>query len=147
MPQTSTQMWETPAPPIPGAGAISALPQVPFSESAEPTTITPAALDAHAAVFDALRQAERAIAAKRLKVSVRLLAGNHYLNGDRERLRCLVRNLVGSAVATSPVGGQLTVRSTRPSDCALRIEIEERSPWLRPRRPATPAARKRNARE
>jgi hypothetical protein len=147
MMRPSTQTWENPTLPIISEQAIPPLPQIPFPEHHEATASPSVTLDAHTAVYDAVRDSQRAISAKRLKVSVRLLARNHYLSGDRERICSVVRNLLGSAIASSPVGAQLTVRSTRPAECALRIEIEERSPWLRPQTPAKPATRRRNARD
>jgi hypothetical protein len=135
--RTSSSSWETTShmPPLVSTsmpGLATELPAVPL--------LTPP-LDAHAAIHDVLRENARAIAAKRLKVSVRLLAGNHFFVGDRDRHRQAMQNLLRGAIASTPNGGHITVRSTRPTDCALRIEVEERSPWLRQRRHAGAATR------
>ena len=116
-------------------------PMPPLATELPAVPVPPPALDAHEANYAVLRENARAISAKRLKVSVRLLAGNHYFVGDRDRHRHAMQNLLRGAIATTPNGGHITVRSTRPADCALRIEVEERSPWLRQRRHPTAATR------
>lgn len=143
MTRASTHSWQEPAAPVPMTQTLPPLPElsIPFPTDTAPPPAGPV-LDAHEEVYGALRESSQAIAAKRLKVSVRLLARNHYFTGDRELHRRVMQNLLRSAIATAPAGGHLTIRSTRPADCALRIEIEERSPWLRKRRVAKPGVRR-----
>jgi signal transduction histidine kinase len=132
MTRTSTPSWEALGQIPPHLAPVRNL----SATLAEPLVPAPApALDAHELIHDVLRENARTIASRRLKVSVRLLARNHYFVGDRERHRQMMQNLLRCAIASTPTGGHITVRSTRPADCALRIEVEERSPWLRSRRP------------
>jgi hypothetical protein len=138
MTRTSISSWETlgELPP-----SLASLPELDAPLPSHPAT-PPPALDAHEAIYDVIRENSRAIAGKRIKVSVRLLAGNHFFVGDRDRHRQAMQNLLRGAIASTPAGGHITVRSTRPADCALRIEIEERSPWLRQRRHPSATARR-----
>src|SRR5206468_7524501 len=115
--RSSISSWETLgelAPP-----PLESLPDLAAPMPAPPSAPAPA-LDAHEAIYDVIRENARAIAAKRIKVSVRLLARNHYFLGDRDLHRSAMQNLLRGAIASTPAGGQITVRSTRPADCALR---------------------------
>ena len=144
MTRTSTPSWEASDQMPPHLAATPNL----SAALAEPITPAPApALDAHELIHDVLRENAKAIAARRLKVSVRLLARNHYFTGDLDRHRQMMQNLLRGAIASTPNGGHITVRSTRPADCALRIEVEERSPWLRNRRAANTTARSTGERD
>lgn len=144
MTRTSTPSWEALDHMPPHLAAVPGLSSI----VAEPVAPVPApALDAHEVIHDVLRENARTIASKRLKISVRLLARNHYFVGDRDRHRQAMQNLLRCAIASTPNGGHITVRSTRPADCALRIEVEERSPWLRSRRHANATARSSGSRD
>ena len=92
-------------------------------------------LDVHAVLRDVLEDNQAKARSRRIELSMRLLARNHYVQGDAQRLRQMLQQLVYGAIASSPAGGHLTFRSTRPADCALRLEVEERSPWMRKRNP------------
>ena len=94
-----------------------------------------AAVDAHEVLRGEARQLERAIAAKRLDVEWRLLARHAYLPVDPERLRRVYRSLLTTAVDAAKKGDRITIRSTCPSDCALRVEVEEHSAWAHPPKP------------
>ena len=88
-------------------------------------------VDAHELLRDVLDECRGEIAGKKLDVSVRLLARGYRINADAERLRRVFHHMVKTAVAATPFRGRLTFRSTCPGDSALRLEVEERSPWLR----------------
>jgi hypothetical protein len=105
----------------------------------EPTPIPiQSELDAHAVLREALRGCEGTRRTRRVNVSLRLLARNHYIVADANRLRLTLEQMVRRAIEIAPVGSQLTIRSSRPADCALRIEVEERSSYLKNHRPAEP---------
>src|SRR5690242_16447466 len=97
--RASTSSFEAvghmPPPLSPLSPLVAELPAVPAP---------PPALDAHEAIYDVLRENARAISAKRLKVSVRLLARNHYFIGDRDRHRQMMQNLLRGAIASTPNG-------------------------------------------
>lgn len=94
-------------------------------------------LDVHAVLRDVLQDNQAKARSRRIEMSMRLLARNHYIQGDPQRLRQMLQQLVCGAIASTHAGGHLTFRSTRPADCALRLEVEERSPWMRSRNPRT----------
>ena len=110
-----------PLPPLheDGSTAPGALPPIPPSA------------DAHQVLRDVVGELNGKIRAKRLDVTWRLLARHTRVAADRDRLRQVYQVIVGSAVDAARPGGRLTIRSTDPSDCAVRVEVEERSPWLR----------------
>jgi hypothetical protein len=67
------------------------------------------------------------IRAKKLDVSLRLLARQYRTLGDTERARQVLRGILRSAIDASRRGARITVRTTCPSDNALRVEVEELS--------------------
>jgi C4-dicarboxylate-specific signal transduction histidine kinase len=86
-------------------------------------------VDAHEVLGRVVKECHRRIGLKGLRVSLRLLSRQYHISDDGERLRQVYLNLLNHAVAAAQPGSQITLRATCPSDCALRIEVEERSPW------------------
>jgi len=107
-----------------------------------PATTTQSALDAHAVLREALLDCEGARRSRRVQVSLRLLARNHYVMADANRLRLVLAQLVRGAIESAPPGSHMTIRSSRPADCALRIEVEERSSYIKKHHPADPGPAK-----
>lgn len=103
----------------------------------DPQVAAPAGqmLDVHAALREVVADNQAKARSRRIELSLRLLARNYYIHGDVQRIRQMLQQLVYGAIASTPAGGQITFRSTRPADCALRLEVEERSPWMRKRSP------------
>ncbi len=106
------------------------------------STATLSALDAHAVLREALLDCEGARRSRRVHVSLRLLARNHYVMADANRLRLVLTQMLRGAIESAPTGSQMTIRSSRPADCALRIEVEERSSYLKNQHPADPGPAK-----
>jgi signal transduction histidine kinase len=102
---------------------------------------TPARLayevDAHALLNEALRRCRKKIEAKRLHVSLRLLARRYQVFTDPERLHRVFLNLLSTVIERTECDGTFTIRSSCPGDGSLRVEVEERSA----RRVAPQAAR------
>jgi nitrogen-specific signal transduction histidine kinase len=96
-------------------------------------------VDAHEVLGRVVKECHRRIGSKGLHVSLRLLSRQYHINDDGERLRQVYLNLLNNAVAAARPGSTITLRATCPSDCALRIEVEERSPWHTPTKIADPA--------
>jgi len=135
MTPSTAQAWlnstvETGHLPIPG------LPEAPAFDA---QVAAPAGqlLDVHGVLRDVLQDNQAKARSRRIELSMRLLARNHYIHGDPQRLRQMLQQLVCGAIASTHAGGHLTFRSTRPADCAFRLEVEERSPWMRSRNPRT----------
>jgi signal transduction histidine kinase len=101
-----------------------------------------AAIDAHRLLLDVVRDCQGDIDAKRLHVFVRLLSHHYHFSDGGDRLRQLYRNLLNTAVAGAPIGGDLTLRTSSPAHCALRVEIEEQSAPRKAKRPMTESGRK-----
>jgi C4-dicarboxylate-specific signal transduction histidine kinase len=86
-------------------------------------------VDAHEVLGRVVKECHRRIGSKGLRVALRLLSRQYHIIDDGERLRQVYLNLLNNAVAAARPGSTITLRATCPSDCALRIEVEERSPW------------------
>lgn len=84
------------------------------------------AVDMHDLLRGVIHEHDLRIRAGHLQVSLRLLARTYQIAGDRERLRQVLRNLLSTAIQSTARGGQVTIRSSCPSDGAFRIEIEQR---------------------
>ena len=106
-------------------------PAVPYGNEAEGAPVATELVDAHGVLGSVIRECRREIEAKRLHVSLRLLGRQPRFRADPERVRRVYRNLLRSAIASTPTGGRVTIRSSCPTDCALRIEVEEKSAWKR----------------
>jgi signal transduction histidine kinase len=65
----------------------------------------------------------RELTAKRLELTMKLSARGYLVAGDREWMRQVYTNLLSNAVTYARKGGQITVRSTCPSQDALRVEV------------------------
>jgi len=91
----------------------------------------PQVADVHEVLRDVVGGLGAKIRSKRLNVAWRLLARHSRVAADRDRLRRVYQVMVASAVDAARAGGRLTIRSTAPDESAVRVEVEERSPWLR----------------
>ncbi len=86
-----------------------------------------AAVDAHKILLGVVKECQGRIRAKGLRVFVRLLSHHYHFSDGGDRLLAVYRNLMNTAVAHAPAGGEITLRTTSPAHCALRVEIEEQS--------------------
>jgi K+-sensing histidine kinase KdpD len=121
-------------PPIAGSLSASVLEDPDLSPALPRTSV-----DAHEVLGRVVRECHRRIGSKGLHVSLRLLSRQYHINDDGERLRQVYLNLLNNAVAAARPGSTITLRATCPSDCALRIEVEERSPWRSTMKSVEPA--------
>lgn len=99
--------------------------------SADRPTALPPVADAHEVLRDVVGGLSGKIRSKRLDVAWRLLARHSRVAANRDQLHRVYHVIVASAVDAARPGGRLTIRSTAPDESAVRIEVEERSPWLR----------------
>src|SRR5438067_11655697 len=112
---------------FPMAGTMEDIPPLPVIPLPPRPSLPPLpAVDAHEVIGGVVQEHGTRIRAKRLKVSLRLLARSYHMPADPERLRQIVRSLVRTAVESARPGGKITIRSSCPSDCALRLEVEEK---------------------
>jgi hypothetical protein len=95
------------------------------------------AIDAHRVLLDVVKDCQNDIDAKRLRIFVRLLSHHYHFSDGGDRLRQLYKNLLHTAMAGAPVGGYLTLRTSSPAHCTLRVEIEEQSAPRICKRPMT----------
>jgi signal transduction histidine kinase len=82
-------------------------------------------LDAHGALRDAVRICQEEARTKRLSVDVTLGATTSYVCADAARLRQIFWNLLRNAIKFTPVGGQITVRSSNDIDGRLVVEVRD----------------------
>ena len=81
--------------------------------------------DAHRCLAEIVDDFKPQIRAKRVQVSFQFLARDYRLARPPERLRQVFSSLMRTALGSTPAGGQITVRSTCPSEGVLRVEITE----------------------
>ncbi|HEX8523018.1 MAG TPA: ATP-binding protein [Tepidisphaeraceae bacterium] len=80
-------------------------------------------VNAHHVLETVAQQLKKQLAAKKLELSMKLSARGYLIPGDPERLRQVYMNLLSNAVTYAPKGGQIMVRSTCPTQDALRVEV------------------------
>ena len=81
--------------------------------------------DAHQCLAEIVDDFKPQIRAKRVQVSFQFLARDYRLARPPERLRQVFSSLMRTALGSTPAGGQITVRSTCPSEGVLRVEVTE----------------------
>ena len=92
---------------------------------------TLADVDAHDVLAEAVHRLRAKAAAKGVQVTLQLVARGCTVRANPERLGHVFKSLLRSALDATPPGGRITIRSTRSSDCSLRIEVAERSLAIR----------------
>jgi signal transduction histidine kinase len=103
------------------------LPAIGLDETALTPGLPRLSVNAHDLLASVVRECRKRIVAKELQVSLRLLSQQYHISDDGERLRQTYLNLLNNAVSAALPGSRLTVRASCPTECALRVEIEERS--------------------
>jgi len=81
--------------------------------------------DTHRCLSEVVDTFKPQVRAKRLNVSLQFLARDYRLARSPERLRQVFGSLMRTAVGSAPAGGQITIRSTCPSEGVLRVEVTE----------------------
>jgi PAS domain S-box-containing protein len=108
-------------------------------------------VDAHVLVRDAIEIANSSIAAKKIKVSTRLNAKEHYIQADSIRIQQVFWNLINNAVKFTPPGGKIDVHTSNDdrgrfqfeiTDNGIGIEAERRASLFTPFEQADPSIRR-----
>ena len=90
------------------------------------------ALDAHAALRNALSQFQQEIDQKGVGLLTFLRAKQHHVWADPGRVQQVLSNLLSNAAKFTPEGGQITIRSSNPADGRLRLEISDTGIGIEP---------------
>jgi PAS domain S-box-containing protein len=83
------------------------------------------AMDAHAAVRNALSQFQQEIDGKGIDLLIALRARQHYVWADPGRIQQVLSNLLSNAVKFTPEGGRITLRSSTTPHGKLRLEVSD----------------------
>jgi signal transduction histidine kinase len=90
------------------------------------------AVDAHALVGAIVKQYEREIEAKALRLTVALEAPRSFVWADPGRIGQVVTNLVDNAVKFSVAGGQVAIRSSNRAEGRFRLEVSDTGIGMEP---------------
>src|SRR5881394_754560 len=93
--------------------------------------------DAHSIIRNAIETASSAIAAKKLKLSTRLHAKEHYILAECIRLQQVFWNLISNAVKFTPPGGQIAISTSNDERGRFRFEITDNGIGIEPKRLAS----------
>jgi PAS domain S-box-containing protein len=93
--------------------------------------------DAHTVIRNAIETASSAIASKKLKLSTKLHAKEHYILADCIRLQQVFWNLVNNAVKFTPPGGQIAISTSNDERGRFRFEITDNGIGIEPKRLAS----------
>ena len=93
--------------------------------------------DAHLAIRNAIETASSAIAAKKLKLSTKLHAKEHYILAECIRLQQVFWNLINNAVKFTPPGGQIAISTSNDERGRFRFEITDNGIGIEPKRLAS----------
>jgi PAS domain S-box-containing protein len=105
-------------------------------------------VDAHVLVRDAIEIANSSIAAKKIKLSARLNAEEHYIQADSIRIQQVFWNLINNAVKFTPPGGRIDIHTSNGArgrfqfeitDNGIGIEVERQSLLFAPFEQADPS--------
>ena len=91
-----------------------------------------AGLDAHEAVARALDACRAELEAEGIALVVALDATNRLINGDEQRLRQVVWNLVRNALKFTPEGGTITVRTADAPGGRLALSVADTGAGIAP---------------
>ena len=90
--------------------------------------------DAHTIIRNAIDTASSAIAAKKLKLSTKLNAKQHYILADCIRLQQVFWNLINNAVKFTPTGGEIGVRTFNDDAGRFHFDITDNGIGIEPER-------------
>jgi hypothetical protein len=93
--------------------------------------------DVHNVVRNAIEIAGSAIAAKKLKVSIKFNAKRHYTSADSIRLQQVFWNLINNAVKFTSSGGEIAIRTFNDERGQFHFEITDNGIGIEPARLAT----------
>src|SRR6266446_4066998 len=93
--------------------------------------------DAHAVIRNSIETASSAIAAKKLKLSTKLHAKEHYVLADCIRLQQVFWNLMNNAAKFTPPGGQIAISTSNDERGRFRFEITDNGIGIEPERLAS----------
>src|SRR5947207_3540937 len=93
--------------------------------------------DAHLVIRNAIETASSAIAAKKLTLSTRLHAKEHYILAECIRLQQVFWNLINNAVKLSQPGGQIAISTSNDERGRFRFEITDNGIGIEPKRLAS----------
>lgn len=93
--------------------------------------------DAHLVIRNAIETASSAIAAKKLKLSTKLHAKEHYILAECIRLQQVFWNLINNAVKFTPPGGQIAISTSNDERGRFRFEITDNGIGIEPKRMAS----------
>jgi hypothetical protein len=108
-------------------------------------------VDAHVLVRDAIEIANSTIAAKKIKLSARLNAKEHYIRADSIRIQQVFWNLINNAVKFTSPGGRIDIHTSNSArgdfqfeitDNGIGIEVERQASLFRPFEQADPSIRR-----
>ena len=90
-------------------------------------------MDLHDVAHDVVDGAARDLRNAELRLSVELRATRSHLNGDANRLRQVIWNLVSNAIRNTPPGGQVALRTRDFEDCIV-VQVQDTGRGLAPNR-------------
>src|SRR5882724_954195 len=93
--------------------------------------------DAHTIISNAIDTASSAIAAKKLKLSTKLNAKQHYILADCIRLQQVFWNLINNAVKFTHPAGQITISTFNDDAACFHFEITDNGIGIEPGRLAS----------
>src|SRR6266568_2367933 len=93
--------------------------------------------DAHAVIRNSIETASSAIAAKKLRLSTKLHAKEHYVLADCIRLQQVFWNLMNNAAKFTPPGGQIAISTSNDERGRFRFEIADTGIGIEPERLAS----------
>jgi len=93
--------------------------------------------DAHTVISNALETASSAIAAKKLKLSMKLEAKQHHIRADCIRLQQIFWNLINNAVKFTSEDGVITISTFSDKAGRFNFEIADTGIGIEPRRLAS----------
>jgi PAS domain S-box-containing protein len=93
--------------------------------------------DAHSVIRNAIETASSAIAAKKLKLSTKLHAKEHYILADCIRLQQVFWNLINNAVKFTSPGGQIAIRTYNDEHGRFHFDIADNGIGIEPKRLAS----------